>query len=341
LDASLPRVSVIVPTYNRRPLLEQTLQSLRSQDYGNYEVLVCDDSSTDDTFEFLTALQSEWEGLKVFRNEKNLNFNGTLQRLFSLAQGDFIGMQHDHDIYKPHFLSTMIGLLLSNPKAGFACSQCELIDQEGRPVAGPALPDYGIFRNSTVTGRDFIRVLATQRYTPVAAMSTVFRRSVVESAGGYKTDWYLASDEDLYRRLALHADVAFCPEPLLLMRLRPVERQKILGSWKSIYTLFLFRLSTAISLGYDGTGTRNRAVVRQFAFKWRALLREGLWLWMRGETSELKDALKPDILPILPTDQKAMHKIERLFFNVFIWPLLITVPLGRSVYAVRKILRAS
>src|SRR3954465_10457166 len=199
---SEPFVSIIVPTFNRSELLGITLESLRAQDYPNYEVLVCDDASPDDTYHFLQELQKKWPALKIFRNEKNLNFNGTLQRLFSLARGQFIGMQHDHDLYKPDFVSSMVRLLQEHPSAGVGCAAYDLIDTQERLTTEPDIAEFGVFKNTLLSGPEFIKLLATERYTPIAAMSTMFRRETFEKAGGYQTGWYLASDEDLYRRMA-------------------------------------------------------------------------------------------------------------------------------------------
>ncbi|MCU1286848.1 MAG: glycosyl transferase, group 2 family protein [Acidobacteriales bacterium] len=329
-------MTVIIPTYNRRSHLQLTLESLRAQDYANFEVLVCDDCSTDETQQYLSDLQQEWPQLKVFRNEKNLNFNGTLQRLFSMAIGDFVGMQHDHDVYKPNFLSRMVEVLLANPRAGFVCAGYDEFNEQDQIVPRSFDLETRIFEGGNLAGIKLLKVLASERHTPIAAMGTLFRRDALVRAGGYSSDWYLASDEDLYCRMAQVADVVFCPEPLFIMRSRPAERQKILGSWKNIYTLFLFRLSAATQLGKHDSWARFRAVCRQIIFKWRLLTRESLSLWLRGEKSQLREGLKPDLLPQLPTTQKPMLAIERLFLHLLIRPLMATTAIGLLLNHFRK-----
>ena len=326
-----PFVSVIVPTFNRRALLEKTLESLRAQEYRNYEVLVCDDCSSDGTYDFLLDLQKQWPGLKVFRNEKNLNFNGTLQRLFSLASGEFIGMQHDHDVYKADFLGSMVKLLTDYPSAGFGSAAYDLIDTQERLTTDPDIAEFRVFRNGFLDGGEFLTILATRRYTPVAAMSTVFRRSAFEKAGGYQTDWYLASDEDLYRRMAGVGDIAFCPNRIFAMRLRPNERQKILGSWKSIYTLFLFRMSVADQLERGAFSAK----LKQYRFKWSALIAEGLSLWLRGEAGQLSEATRQAGILRLPTSRTPLGNLERFALLIYVTCLRLTLPLGRAVNRLR------
>jgi glycosyltransferase involved in cell wall biosynthesis len=331
MDTTPPFVSVIVPTYSRRELLEKTLESLRAQDHPNYEVLVCDDCSPDDTHSFLLDLKKQWPALQVFRNDKNLNFNGTLQRLFSLARGEFIGMQHDHDVYKPNFVSSMVRLLQQHPSAGFACAAYDLIDTRERLTVAPDIAEFEVFKDGLVSGPQFIKILASERYTPIAAMSTFFRREAFEKAGGYRTDWYLASDEDLYRRMAQVGDIAFCPDRIFAMRLRPNERQKILGSWKSIYTLFLFRISVADALRSGAFSAK----LKQFRFKWTALIAEGLSLWLRGETEQLAEALRQTEILKLPTERKPLNAFERVMLGIYVSTLRLTIPLGRTLNRLR------
>jgi glycosyltransferase involved in cell wall biosynthesis len=330
-----PLVSVIIPTYNRRVLLEKTLDSLRAQTYNNLEVLVCDDCSSDGTFEFLQEYQRGWPQLKIFRNETNLNFNGTLKRLFSLATGEFIGMQHDHDLYKPEFIARMVELLQEHPTAGFGCAGYDLLDEWERLTLNPPLPECSIFEDGLLPGWRLKQTLAYSRYTPIAAMSCVFRRTMFEHAGGYSTAWYLASDEDLYRRMAEVGDAAFCPEPIFVMRLRPVARQQILGSWKSIYTLHLFRRDVGRSLDEDREGLRVEAYCRQQWIKWSALVREGLSLWLRGEREQIRKALKPG-LPALPTNTKALNWFEYGVLWLYTTALVSSIRLGTRLNSMRK-----
>ena len=175
-----PLVSVCIPTYNRRALLEETLQSLKNQTFEDYELIVCDDCSTDGTFEFLSSLR--WPNLKVLRNSKNLNLAGALTRLFREARGKYIGMQHDHDLYHPNFLERMVELMERHPTAGFGCSAFDTLDKNGRIVQPPESWFEFYPASGLRTGAEMIHVLATQVATPIPAMGTMFRRDVVERA---------------------------------------------------------------------------------------------------------------------------------------------------------------
>jgi glycosyltransferase involved in cell wall biosynthesis len=281
------RVTVCIPTYNRRADLAKTLESLRAQTYSEYEVIVCDDASTDGTREMLASLK--WDRLVVIRNERNLNLYGTMARLFATARGTYIGMQHDHDIYEPEFIESMVRLLDQYPNAGFACCGYLLIDDRDHVLDHPRSAEFDLFPAvGVMPGHDLRSILATEIHTPIAAMGTMFRRETVEAAGGYRPDWGLAADEDLYARVAARSDVLFVPARLFRMRIRPMDRYKVLGSWEALLTLMAFRRSLVEEIyAHDAVASTSR----RSALSMRYLLRfvdEALVLWSRGDASQLR-----------------------------------------------------
>jgi glycosyltransferase involved in cell wall biosynthesis len=311
-----PLVSVCIPTYNRRALLEETLQTLKNQTLEDYELIVCDDASADGTFEFLSSLR--WPNLKVLRNSKNLNLPGTLTRLFLEANGKYIGMQHDHDLYHPNFLERMVELMERHPTAGFGCSAFDTLDRNGRIVEPPEswfqfYPASGLRK-----GQEVIRVLATRVATPIPAMGTMFRRDIVELSGGYRPDWYIASDEDLYRRVAAVSDVAFSRERLFVMRPRPMDRQFVFGSWQAIYTLHELRVDTTKRFLKAGIIEKHSNIIRLWILRLRALLKECVSLSVRSQYGELAAATNLLAIPALPGHGPRLSIPEKILVQSWI-----------------------
>lgn len=329
-NSTQPRVSVCIPTYNRRELLAETLESLRRQDYGDYEVIVCDDCSTDGTYEFLCSLK--WPRLRVLRNERNLNLPGTMTRLFAEAKGEYIGMQHDHDLYEPSFLTRMVETMDLHPGAGFGCCAYHILDPGGRLVREPHIAEFNLFpATGLLPGSKLIEILTTRVSTPIPAMGTMFRRADVEEAGGYRPDWYLAADEDLYRRVAAISDVAFCREQLFAMRSRPAERHHVLGGWKGIYTLHEFRTDTARRFLRRGSWGRRVNVLRLVLLHYKSLWRESVVLWLRGDRARLKDALNTEAIPTLPTRRRLLTPTERCVLRAWLSLLAASRTLGHAI----------
>jgi glycosyltransferase involved in cell wall biosynthesis len=314
-----PLVSVCVPTYNRMELLQETLLTLHAQRFRDFELIVCDDCSSDGTWEFLCSLK--WPNLKILRNATNMNLPGTMARLFLNASGRYIGMQHDHDLYEPEFLVKMVELMESHPTAGFGCCAFTRLDELDKRVVPPVSEFYFYSASGIRPGSDLIKVLASRMNTPIPAMGTIFRRETVESAGGYRPDWYLAADEDLYRRVAAISDVAFTMEPLFAMRTRPVERNAILGGWKAIYTLHDFRADTVKRYARGGVLRKSWGLARLRLLRFKLLLVECAAFVSRGQVGQLRDATNLKALPRLPSGGPSLSSVERLL--VGLWGLLL------------------
>ena len=176
----------------------------------------------------------------------------------------------------------------------------DLILPDGRVVQRPQIPEDAIFRaQNPLPGAELVRILATLPYTPISAHGTVFRAACVKAAGGYSDAWGLASDEDLYRRVAEISDVAYCPEPVVVVVARSSERQFSLGSFKGIYTIFEFRKDTARRYWEGRPLTRTWNLGRLSILKAVALVREMLYRWLFGTPAEVEMALTWDGMAIV------------------------------------------
>jgi glycosyltransferase involved in cell wall biosynthesis len=327
-------VSVCIPTHNRREALVAILGTIRAQTFQDFEVIVCDDGSRDGTYEYLLA--QDWSKLTVLRNAPALRYPGTMARLFSEARGKYIAVAHDHDPLRPEWLERMIALMESHPSAGLGCCACRVLDRFGDMVEDPRLGLWSVFQSQRLlTGDRFVEVLATRVHTPLAVVGSFFVRKVVERAGGYRADWYLASDEDLYRRMARLSDVAFCPEPLFTLAPRPAASGKSMGGWRSIYTLFAFRRDTALRYVRAGVVSRWWCVLRLSAMKWTALLAECVSAWLKGDTEGLYEALRRDIVPPLPDGRPPLGSAERRFLGVLAAGMRLAAPVGLRLGARR------
>ena len=103
----MPKISVLIPMYNRKHYIEDCVNSALNQTFQDYEILIRDDGSTDGSAEFVEKIYSKEiaEGkIKLFRNEKNCGEYVTTNRLITYANGKYIMILHSDDIYLPHAL---------------------------------------------------------------------------------------------------------------------------------------------------------------------------------------------------------------------------------------------
>jgi glycosyltransferase involved in cell wall biosynthesis len=103
-----PFISICVPVYNGETYLRECLDSCISQDYFNYEVLVCDDGSSDGSVDFIKAFQSKYPALRFYQNKNNLGLVGNWNRCIELAKGEWIKLVFQDDYILQNCLSEFV-----------------------------------------------------------------------------------------------------------------------------------------------------------------------------------------------------------------------------------------
>ena len=200
----MPVLSIISGAYNLESCFsfKNSIESILSQSFSDFEFIICDDGSTDGTYEILSEYAKEDERIVLLKNEKNLGLAATLNRCFSVAKGDFIA-RHDLDDYSARDrLEKQITYLTAHPDVGMLGTWSYLFDSDGiyDTVKFPL----------TVTTTDFLF------NSPYQHGSVVFRREVLEKAGGYTVSKATRRTEDyeLFMRIQSFAKGENLPEPL-------------------------------------------------------------------------------------------------------------------------------
>jgi glycosyltransferase involved in cell wall biosynthesis len=313
------KVSVCIPTYNSLSGLKEVIESLKGQTFQGFEALICDDASEDGTWEFLQGLS--WDKMKLLRNDVNLNLPATLTRLVTAARGDYIAFQHDHEPSEPRWLETMLNFMEERPKVGFAgCRHWTTDSNTGAKVELPenpvVFPPEGI-----LSGADFIRLLATMTHTPFNPSGAFFRASLVRKAGGYNDTWFLASDEDFYRRIARWSDVGLCRERLQQYRPRPQKRTRALGSWRGMYNNFAFRKDTSRNYWEAPSWEKMCNLARLNYLEKKNAWRHALSLCIHGNRDDLLMALAEESRPPIPLGARPFGRVQWSLFAAWVYTL--------------------
>lgn len=133
-------VSIITPTYNSIRFLDDTIQSIRSQTFTNWELLITDDCSTDGTWELLQKYQEEDNRIKIFRLEKNSGPGVARNNSIKHAQGRFIAFCDSDDQWKPEKLEKQIKFMLDNDLA-LSFSSYDVIDERNNALGEVIAPE--------------------------------------------------------------------------------------------------------------------------------------------------------------------------------------------------------
>lgn len=129
-----PLVSVILPVHNGGDYIGAAIESILSQTYGNFELIIINDASTDDTATIVQDYASRDTRIRYVENERNLRVVQTLNKGITLAGGDYIARMDADDIAKPDRFETQIAFLEDNPEIGIVDVLMEYIDENGNSL---------------------------------------------------------------------------------------------------------------------------------------------------------------------------------------------------------------
>lgn len=115
-------ISVIMSTHNRGVPLKRALESILNQTYKNFEFIICDDSSTDDTYKVLRHYESIDDRIKIIHNENNLGLQKSLNKCLKVSSGEFIARMDDDDFAIKNRFEEQINFLKKNPEYAFVGS---------------------------------------------------------------------------------------------------------------------------------------------------------------------------------------------------------------------------
>jgi len=213
-----PDVSIVLVTYNRAAVLPRTLDSILSQTYPKFELWICDDCSCDHTPRIAQAYAQKDSRVHYVRNGTNLRMPGNLNAGIRRANGEFVAVMHDGDIYHPATIEKWRSALLENPTAGFAFNVYRHLEPDG--VTGSLTGVYPSF----MAGDYFLEKIAfadPEMECPVWGTGMA-RRKVLEEMNLLDDQFGFWADMDLYFRMAEKYDVAFVPEALIDLPSRQV-----------------------------------------------------------------------------------------------------------------------
>jgi glycosyltransferase involved in cell wall biosynthesis len=186
------RVSVIIPVYNGRQTIQETLQSVLTQNYKKYEIIIVDDGSTDDTVDFI---QTHFPGIRVIQ-QKNQGTMAARQNGINSSSGELIAFLDQDDIWFSDHLAIAVNFLNNHPEYGLFVANMEAIDENGNKL------NFNVVPNPENYSLTFDSLLLIQ---PIATSTTVFQRKVVEEIGGLNTKYGFSGaigDLDLFVRVA-------------------------------------------------------------------------------------------------------------------------------------------
>lgn len=195
-------VSIILPTYNGSKYIRESIESILQQTYENWELIIIDDCSKDDTPQIIAEYAKLDKRIRVYRNENNLRLPASLNKGFSLSKGDFLTWTSDDNKYKPNAIEVLQSKLTQNTNLGLVFSAMDYIDSEG------------VVREVSQRVEDKNEIY----YKNIVMASFMYTREAYEKTGDYDTKRFLVEDYDYWLRIVENFDFDYIAESLYFYR---------------------------------------------------------------------------------------------------------------------------
>lgn len=209
-----PLLSVLMPSYNYERYLGIAIQSVLDQTYQNFELIVCDDGSTDDSPEILRRLSAKDPRINVIE-QPNAGVSVALNTAYKASTGDIVCLLDADDVFAVRKMEAVVNRCLESPQAGFVLHGMQVVDEKGDRLY--QLPRSGQFEEGWLA-EEVTRRGGRWRSMPASALC--FRREVADLLFPLPFETLPSmADAYLYMLAPLLTEVAYIPEPLADYRL--------------------------------------------------------------------------------------------------------------------------
>lgn len=196
----IPSVSIIIPTYNRAHLIGAALASVLAQTFSDFEIIVVDDGSTDDTG---TAVCELSDSRIIYIKQENMGRSHARNSALRLAKGRYIAFLDSDDLYLPTKIGSQVTYLDSHPDIGMIYTSAYCIDYSGN-----ALDEKYI---ASVSG-EIYKSIAFFRPVTITLPTVMVRREVFSAVGGFDEKMHRFEDTDMWRRISKVVRIDALPE---------------------------------------------------------------------------------------------------------------------------------
>lgn len=208
-----PSISVVMPVYNAAKYVHAAVESILRQSYGNFEFIIIEDASTDDTPLIVEKYSVEDPRIRIIKNERNSGVAASLNKGLDNARGEFIARMDADDISYPQRLRKQMDFLIKNPDICLVATSYERIDEEGNILAPIVL---------NLDTKTLKMLMRCDNY--ISHGSVMFRREPIIKLGKYREKCLHTEDHDLWLRIIEKYDIALMPEILYQFR---ITRQSV------------------------------------------------------------------------------------------------------------------
>jgi glycosyltransferase involved in cell wall biosynthesis len=207
-----PSISVVLPVYNGARHLAESIDSVLAQTFSDFELLIADDGSNDDSPAILSSYLDP--RVRATRNPRNLGLFPNLNRLIEASRAPLIRLWSQDDVMRPECLARHLAFLSDHPSIGMSYCAVDVIDERGvlieparydstPDVLTPSIANQIMFFHGSITGN---------------IANVMLHRDLIDELGSFREDLQVSGDFEMWVRITRRHAIGFLREPLIALR---------------------------------------------------------------------------------------------------------------------------
>ena len=209
----MPKISIIIPSYNAAQFIEETIQSILTQNFFLHECIVIDGGSTDGTLDIL----KKYEGRLIWVSEKDSGQSEAISKGLKLASGDIFAYINARDVYEEGCFRKVANFFDQNPTVKWVYGRCRIINQNRLEIRKPIT----WYKNFWQERYSYNRLLILNF---IAQPSVFWRRELLDEIGLFDVNQHLAMEYEYWLRAGVKYSPGFIDDYLARSRLHPFSK---------------------------------------------------------------------------------------------------------------------
>jgi glycosyltransferase involved in cell wall biosynthesis len=268
LRASIhPKVSICIPTYNGREHLKECLESVRAQTFQNFEVIICDDQSSDGTLDFARELARGDERFHFIQNPRRFGLVGNWNNCIAVSHGEWVKFVFQDDIIAPNCIEKLLQSCEQTGKSFAFCARNFIFEMGINPLMREwcmnhqAELDLMYLKEPVIKAESVIQIAHQKPHANIVGEPTVtlIRRSVFEQVGLFDDTLIQLCDGEFWFRIMSNLGAVWVPERLATFRIHAKATTAANHGGRSYRTVILDSLVIRYRFAFDDHFSRLRS----------------------------------------------------------------------------------
>jgi len=216
-------VSIILVTYNRAKRLRLSIQDILSQTFSDFELIICDDCSPDNTEEVCREFESRDSRIRYFRHSQNKQMPGNLNFGIQQAKYEYVAILHDGDRFRRDLIEQWFNAISRHDTVGVVFNTLADSDHQDRIVRINGAFSEGLITREHLLHHEYFKCWMFS--SPIYG-EAMLRKSVVQAYGYLNPEYSFYADVDLWMEILQTYDAYYCADPLIKTPLKTVQPQE-------------------------------------------------------------------------------------------------------------------